>query len=105
MSDHLNPGRADDSEATGSGLLLSVDPLEENTTLRASADDDAGGDTDASDSDDAAGDSDGGGATDADLADAGADAGDEGTADAMDIVGDTADATDAAKDADGKDAS
>lgn len=101
MSNEVNPGRAEEYEAQDSGLLLSVDPLEEDRTLRASADDDAGGDTDASDSD--ASDSDDGGATDADLADAGADAGDEGTADAMDIVGDKSDATDAAKDADGKD--
>ena len=103
MSDQVNPGRAEEREEQASGLLLSVDPIDDGRApLRAAASDDAdtdttdaGGDTDAGDDSD---DSDSGddaadvdGADEGDLADAGADAGDE-TGDAMDIVGDNADA-------------
>jgi hypothetical protein len=105
MSDQMNPEQVERNEA--SGLLLSVEPMDGATTLRATDDTDAGadgGDTDTTDS--LGGDSDGTDASDADGTDGGgddSDATDGGEADGIDIIGDNADGTDAAADADGTD--
>lgn len=120
MADQVNPGQAEDQELRESGLLLSSEPIEGGSPLRAAADTDAsdadgrdltdkGGDTDASDSDsdsdtsDVDGGDDTGPEAEGDLADGGADADDaDETADALDIVGDNLDGT-PGKDADSTD--
>lgn len=79
MSEPINQNQSENQESASSGLLLSVDPIDDNPKLHASTDDsDDTSDVDASDSEDTDAsddsDADGSDAEDADGSDMGVDA-------------------------------
>jgi hypothetical protein len=112
MADHIQPETGEEREASSSGLLLSVDPLEGATNYKLSGDDsgdkDKGGITGEDTSDADGSDSDALGGDDSDASDSdGSDAGDsdsnDGGSDADGTDVSDADGTDTGLDADGMD--
>jgi hypothetical protein len=106
MADNVHPEAGEEREASSSGLLLSVDPLQGASQYKLSGDDSDGSDKGGLLGDDSGSDSDGSdllGGDDSKSSDSdGSDAGDSDGSDAGDSDGSDADGTDVA-DADGTD--
>ncbi len=101
MSEQINPGQVEENRAPSSGLLLSVEPLQESGRLSATPADNVDTDTDMTDTSDAATDADG--TDEADASDTDATDGGGGDSDGTDTPGGDSDGTDVSIDSDRSD--